>query len=96
MRLDARHAWGVVDVAAAAGAGLAMRWALRRGWRTLFAEEVPDNPAAPGVGWRSALLWAALSGVCVGSARVLAKRMAAGAFEAVAGGPPPLSAGVPR
>lgn len=90
MKLDERRAWAILGTAAAAGAGLATRWGLRRGWRAAVGEQVPDNPAAPDVPWRSALLWAAVSGVCVGSARVIGKRLATSAFATVAGDPPPL------
>ena len=94
MSLDRKRTWAVAGAAAAAGAGVAARWALRRGWRVAFEEEPPDNPAAPEVTWRTALLWAALSGVLVESARVIGKRLAAGAFSA-ADEPPPMTAGEP-
>lgn len=95
MSLDEKQRWAVAGAAAAVGAGVAARWALRRGWKLAFEEEPPDNPAAPEVTWRSALLFAALSGVLVESARVIGKRLAAGAFNAVADEPPPMTAGEP-
>lgn len=93
MSLDRKRTWALAGTAAAAGAGIAARWALRRGWKVAFDEEPPDNPAAPQVTWRSALLWGALSGVLVGSARVMGKRLAAGAFGVLAAKRPPMTAG---
>jgi hypothetical protein len=85
-----------MGVAAGAGAGVATRWALRGSWRAAFEAEPPDNPASPDAPWRSALVWAAVSGMCVGGARLIAKRLAADAFERVAGSPPPMKAGSRR
>lgn len=96
MRHEERRTWAVVGLTAAAGAAVATRWALRKGWTAAFAEEPPDNPASPEVGWRSALAWAAVSGMVVEGARVIAKRLAVEAYEAVAGRSPPLTAGAPR
>ena len=95
MSLDAKRSWAVAGAAGAVAAGVAVRWALRQGWKIAFDEEPPDNPAAPEVTWRTALLWAALSGVLVESARVIGKRLAAGAFGAAADEPPPMTAGEP-
>jgi hypothetical protein len=47
------------------------------------------NPAAPGTKWSEALIWAAVSGIAVASARLLATRGAAATWKSLTGKLPP-------
>jgi len=59
---------------AAVAAGVATKSALEALWRTTRDEEPPNNPAAPDVSWRDALIWAASVGAAMGVAKVLSRR----------------------
>jgi hypothetical protein len=66
--------WSFVAGAAALLAGIGIRRIAAETWEAATDEDVPENPAAPGVGWSDALVWAGISGVAVAVARVVAKR----------------------
>lgn len=84
MKLDDSTKLQALSVAAAVTLAAATRWTLRKSWSFSTGEDPPDNPAAPGVSWRVALAWGALSGATVGLARVVGRRWAseAGAGQA--------------
>lgn len=46
-----------------------------KGYKAIRGEDVPANPADPDVGWRDALLWAAVSGIVGGVARMSSRRL---------------------
>ena len=66
--------------AVAVAAGVLTRRALRLGWRQWRGEAPPLNPAAPGVSWTDALIWAASVGAAAGVARVISRRGATSAL----------------
>lgn len=78
---------------AAAGVGLAAavvtRSAIRALWRGAKDEEPPDDPASPEVSWGDAIAWAALSGLAVGVAELVARRSTAIGWERSQGHLPP-------
>lgn len=51
-------------------------------WRKTRHEEPPENPASPSTTWSDALAWAAVSGIGLGVARLVAQRGAAAAWQA--------------
>ena len=55
-------------------AARASRTLAGQGYRLITRREVPKNPANPEVGWRDALVWAAISGLVGGMARLAARR----------------------
>ena len=78
-------AWkGAVTTAAIAGGVLANKVATA-GWEKAAGEVPPQNPAAPDTSWSEALTWAAVLGLSMGVARVVARRGAAEAWKAVDG-----------
>ena len=77
--------WKLTGVLAGTGAGLLMRKLVAGAWRTVRHEEPPENPASPSTSWPDALVWAAVSGVGVAVARLVAQRGAAGAWHARTG-----------
>lgn len=83
--------WKAASTAAAVVAGIGARKVLEPAWRSVRpqAGEPPLNPADRSVDWKDALAWAALSGVVVGVARLVAQRAAAAGWEAATGGSPP-------
>ncbi len=81
LRPSADASWGLAAGAAAILAGVAVRSLMKQGWRTVRHEEVPNNPASSDVAWGEALTWAALSGVAVAVARLVARRGVAGLWE---------------
>lgn len=62
-------------------AGLATRKIMAEAWEASQDTPPPVNPVADDVTWRDALAWAAISGVTVAMARVVAKRSVARAWE---------------
>lgn len=88
--LDDQRTWTLVAAGSAALVGMACRQALRRGWSVWRDEPPPDNPAAPDVSWKDALLWAGATGLVVGVGRVVARRGAASVWRSVTGRMPPV------
>ena len=81
--------WKVVAAAFAVPMGIAVRKALETGWRKAKHDDPPKNPAAPDTGWSEALAWAALSGIAVAAARLVAARGAAATWKSLTGQLPP-------
>jgi Protein of unknown function (DUF4235) len=81
--------WKMVAAAFAVPAGIAVRKAIETGWRKTRGDDPPKNPAAPGTGWPEALAWAAVSGIAVAAARLLAARGAAATWKSLTGKLPP-------
>lgn len=79
--------WAIAATVASLGAAkltksvLSKSWAKKRG-------KVPGNPATDDTSWNEALMWAVVSGVAVGVARLLSQRGVAYAFEKVGKGLP--------
>jgi hypothetical protein len=57
------------------------RKALNATWRLSTGKTPPKNPAHPDVSMGEAVMWATLSGVTVGLARMLASRQAASYYR---------------
>ena len=86
----AKIGWKVVGVTSGLIAVRVSRKALESGWRkTHQGADPPRNPAAPGTTWAEAMSWAAVSGLAVAAARLLASRGAAKAWQKTTGGLPP-------
>lgn len=81
--------WQILALGFAVPTGIAVRKALDAGWRTAKHDDPPKNPAAPGTGWSEALMWAAVSGVAVAAARLVAARGAAATWKSLTGKLPP-------
>jgi hypothetical protein len=64
-----------VATLAALGAAFITRKAVTTTWTKLTGKEPPENPEDPEVGWAEALGWAAMMGVAVSIARLLATRL---------------------
>jgi hypothetical protein len=85
----ANVAWKVVGVTSGLVAARLSRKLLTTTWTKTKGGDPPRNPAAPGTTWGEALAWAALSGVSVAGARLLANRGAAQAWKKTTGSLPP-------
>jgi hypothetical protein len=84
-----RLGWQIVALGFAVPAGIAMRKAIEAGWRKAKHDDPPINPAAPGTAWSEALAWAAVSGIAVAGARLVAARGAAATWKSLTGKLPP-------
>jgi hypothetical protein len=84
-----RILWRLTALAAGTTAAAMVRAVASATWRTTRHEEPPVNPAARGVRWRDALIWAISVAVGAAVARVVAERGAATAWQAATGTPPP-------
>lgn len=73
--------WMLVGAGSAALAGMAARRLLVSAWQRQRGEPPPRNPDENDVSWGEALLWAALSGLVMGLARVIARKAASGAWR---------------
>jgi Protein of unknown function (DUF4235) len=81
--------WKIMVFAFAVPTGIVARKTLDATWRAIRRDEPPRNPAAPGTAWREALAWAAVSGVAVAGARLVAARGAAATWKSLTGRLPP-------
>lgn len=81
--------WKIVALSFAVPAGIATRRAIEAGWRKAKHDDPPKNPAAPGTEWSEALMWAAVSGIAVAAARLVAARGAAATWKSLTGKLPP-------
>lgn len=68
------HAWSLVAAGAALVAGTAARGAVKSGWRHVGGREPPTERQDPRVDWGEAVAWAVVSGVAVGTTRLLVRR----------------------
>jgi Protein of unknown function (DUF4235) len=84
-----RIGWKIVAAAFAIPTGIAVRKAIETGWRKTKHDDPPKNPAAPGTQWSEALMWAAVSGIAVAAARLVAARGAAATWKSLTGKLPP-------
>jgi hypothetical protein len=64
-----------VATIAALGAAFITRKVVTTAWTKTTGKEPPENPEDPEVGWVEALGWAAMMGVAVSIARLLATRL---------------------
>lgn len=80
--------WNGVASAAAVGAVVATKPLIDGAWRAAFGSEPPGNPAAEDVSWRDAIVWALVTGAIVGVIRLVAQRLAAGAWQKATGSYP--------
>lgn len=77
--------WNSVASGAAVGAVALTKPLIERVWRLTFRSEPPGNPAHQDVAWRDAILWALVTGALVGVIRLVAQRLAAGAWAKARG-----------
>ena len=89
MAASSRRLWRLYGMAAAAAAMIVTRQVLDKTWRLATGKPPPANPEHPDVTVAEALAWAALSGVAVGIARMLAARQAAHYWRRSTGQLPP-------
>jgi hypothetical protein len=78
----------IAMVSALAGATIA-RKLLTAVWTKAIGKEPPANPEHPDVTWAEAASWAAVSGIVVGLARLVAQRQAAATWQRASGHLPP-------
>jgi hypothetical protein len=81
--------WTVFSLASALTAATVAKKALNTSWRAATGKNPPENPADPDVDVWEAVLWASVSGVIVGLARMLAQRRAARYYTRSKGELPP-------
>jgi hypothetical protein len=83
--VDEDKVWNGVASGAAVGAVILAKPLVERGWRLAFRSEPPGNPAHQDVAWRDALLCAVVTRALVGVIRLIAQRLAAGAWQKATG-----------
>jgi hypothetical protein len=81
--------WKLLGTGSATLSGIAVRKLTDAAWYAARGKTPPKNPAAPGVSWPEALVWAAFSGLTVAGGRLLAARGAAAAYQSLTGKLPP-------
>ncbi len=78
--------WRILGTGAAALATAVATKAVAKGWEVAAGKPAPDDPTHPDdVTWQEAVLFAAVSGLVVGAARVAATRKAAQYYAKSAG-----------
>ncbi|WP_101524248.1 DUF4235 domain-containing protein [Nocardioides houyundeii] len=81
--------WTVFSLGSALGAAALAKKSLNTTWRAATGKNPPENPADPDVDLWEAVAWAAVSGLAVGLARMLAQRRAANYYTRSTGHLPP-------
>lgn len=84
-----RLAWSILAAGSATLAAFAVNYTLQQGWRRVYHEDPPLNPAAPNTSWATALTWTAAAGLAVGVAQLATRRLAASGWQQVMGKLPP-------
>ena len=85
--------WRVLGTGSAILAGVVASKVVQQVWRRAGRDEILD-PRDPRTPWRDAVVFAALTGLAVGAARVLVTRKAAEYYEKSTGHlPPPMEEG---
>ncbi|MGA8112258.1 MAG: DUF4235 domain-containing protein [Actinocatenispora sp.] len=81
--------WKLTALAFAVPLGFAARKAVAAGWRAVRHEEPPETGSDHTSGWGETLVWAALSGVALAAAELVAARSAAATWRSLTGSEPP-------
>src|SRR3954447_22346589 len=81
--------WSVFSLVAALSAAAVAKKAIDKSWTVATGKKPPENPADPDVDIWEAVLWAGVSGIAVGLARMLAQRKAASYYKQTTGQLPP-------
>ena len=85
--------WRIIGTGSAILAGVLANVAVQQIWKRAGRDEILD-PRDPRTPWRDAVVFAALTGLAVGAARVLVTRKAAEYYEKSTGHlPPPMEEG---
>jgi hypothetical protein len=86
--VSSKLGWKVTALAFAVPLGFAARKAVAAGWRAVRHDDPPEHHDYQ-AGWTETLVWAALSGVAIAAAELLAARGAAAAWRSLTGSEPP-------
>ncbi len=88
--MDAKELlWKAVGASAGVAAAALTRNLLIGAWQRGRHSDPPANPESPSTSWGEALAWAALTGVAIGVARMIATRGAAAGWRRAMGELPP-------
>ena len=69
--------WKLVGTAAAALAGMVANKVVNGGWKKATGKTPPSDPTDPDVDWKEAVIFAAVSGLVIGVAKLATQRKAA-------------------
>lgn len=89
MAVIARLGWKIVGTGSGVLAGIVTRKVLNSVWQRTKGGQPPANPQQVDVSWREAVTWTVASSAGIGVSRLLAGRMAAGAWTRATGHLPP-------
>ncbi len=81
--------WKLTALAFTLPLGYVARRAVAAGWRAVRHDEPPITGDERDSGWGETLAWAALSGVALAAAELIAYRTAAATWRSITGGEPP-------
>ena len=84
-----RILWRLVGAGSALLAGQAMKFGLRKGYKTARGSLPPTTPGQKGTSLQSALMWTAFSAVAISLSEVLAEQAAAKGWRKATGKQPP-------
>lgn len=87
--IAAKTAMKLLTVALGIPVGIATKKLLERGWDAAHSPQTPRKPSQPGVRWRDAIGWAALSAAGTVLADLLTRRGAEELWRTVIGTEPP-------
>ena len=84
-----KQAWSLMGGLTATGSGAVAKRVLHKGWKAVTGNEPPANPEHPRTTWPEAIAYAMISGALMGLARLVARKVAASAWEKRTGSLPP-------
>lgn len=89
--LSGQHAteWKLLATVSGVLAARTVARLLEAGWAATHGGNPPRNPASKTTSWGEAVVWSGLAGAVMGITRMVATRVAAGAWERRTGSLPP-------
>lgn len=79
--LSLKKQYDILTKASSIAGAVVARNVLKKGWEKVTNKKPPVNPAAPSVIWKEALLWGAATGMVVGIAKVITRRVSSSAWR---------------
>lgn len=73
--------WKYIGTGAAIVAGALANKVVNKGWESATGRSAPSDPTDPDIDWKEAVAFAAISGIVVGTMRLIAQRQTAGVYQ---------------
>ncbi len=88
IELSPKKQYNLLSKASTIAGAVGTRKLIKKGWKAFTKKDPPTNPASPTVLWKEALLWGACTGLTVGIAKTVVRRLIAGYWRKYKGAKP--------